>query len=98
MLILVLTVDTTARTLDDRIHAHRDDIGRVLFRELKRPATNYDFTRFTTEPLTPYMKLYRSRLPWYTEVTMTNGIGVTFHDLFLHTQRVLVAHQEFGFL
>jgi hypothetical protein len=95
-----LTVDTTSRTLDDRVRFSalreppvlwdlRDDLGRVLFRELKRPVTTYDFTRFTTEPPTPYMKLYHSRLPWYIEVTTTNGIGVTFQDLFSHIQRVL---------
>jgi len=97
-----MTVDTTARTLDDRIRFSalrespvlwdlRDDLARVLFRELKRPVTGYDFTRFTTEPPTPYMKLYHSRLPWYIEVTTTNGIGVTFHDLFTHIQRVLTS-------
>lgn len=67
----------------------RDYLVRVLFRELKRPVTDYDFTRFTTEPPTPYMKLYHSRLPWYIEVTTMNGVGVTFHDLFTHIQRVL---------
>lgn len=93
-------VDTTTRTLDDRVRFSalreppvlwdlRDDLARVLFRELKRSVTGYDFTRFTTEPPTPYMKLYHSRLPWYIEVTTTNGIGVTFHDLFTHVQRVL---------
>jgi len=95
-----MTVDTTSRTLDDRIRFSalreppilwdlRDDLSRVLFRELKRPVTGYDFTRFTTEPPTPYMKLYHVRLPWYIEVTTSNGIGVTFHDLFTHIQRVL---------
>ncbi|KAN0136692.1 hypothetical protein V8E53_005462 [Lactarius tabidus] len=79
-----LTVDTTARTLDDRIRFSapqeppdpwdlRDDL-------LKRPVTGYGFQRFTTEPPTPCMKLYHSRLPW---------IGVTFRDLFTHIQRVL---------
>ncbi|KAF8267215.1 hypothetical protein EI94DRAFT_1802066 [Lactarius quietus] len=93
-----LTVDTTSRTLDDRIRFSalreppvlwdlRDDSSRVLFRELKRPVTGFDFTRFTTEPPTPYMKLYHSRLPWYIEVKTTNGVGVTFHDLFSHIQR-----------
>ncbi|KAN0136271.1 hypothetical protein V8E53_005876, partial [Lactarius tabidus] len=95
-----LTVDTTSRTLDDHIRFSalreppvlwdlRDDLTRVLFRELKRPVTGYDFQRFTTEPPTPFMKLYHSRLPWYIEVTTTNGIGVTFHDLFTHIQRIL---------
>ncbi|KAI0266257.1 hypothetical protein BC834DRAFT_986692 [Gloeopeniophorella convolvens] len=93
-------VDTVSRTLDERIRFVtlreppvlwdlRDDLSRVLFRELKRPVTGYDFTRFTTEPPTPYMKLYHTRLPWYIEVTTTNGVGVTFHDLFTHIQRVL---------
>ena len=95
-----LTVDTTQRTLDDRIRFSafreppviwdlRDYIDRVLFRELKRPVTDYDFSRFTTEPPTPYMKLYHSRLPWYIKVTMTNGVSVTFHDFFMHIQHML---------
>jgi hypothetical protein len=60
----------------------RDDLSHVLFRELKRPVTGYDFTRFTAESPMPYMKLYHSPLLWYIEVMTTNGIGVTFHDLF----------------
>ena len=96
------SVDTTSRTLDDRIRFTalreppvlwdlRDDVSRVLFRELKRPVTGYDFTRFATEPPTPYMKLYHSRLPWYIEVTTSNGVGVTLHDLLTHIQLFLTS-------
>ena len=63
--------------------------AHVLFRELKYPVTDYDFTRFTTELPTPYMKLYHLRLPWYIKVTMTNGVSVTFHDFFMHIQHML---------
>jgi hypothetical protein len=69
----------------------RGDLSRSLFRDLKRPITGYDLTRFTTEPPTPYMKLFHARLPWYIEVTTTNGLGVTLFDLFTHIQRVLTA-------
>jgi hypothetical protein len=67
----------------------REDVSRVMFRELKRPITNYDLTRFTTEPPTPYMKLFHVRLPWYIEVRASNEVGVTFYDLFTHILSVL---------
>jgi len=93
-------VDTTSRTLDERIRFFalreppvlwdmREDFSRVMFRELKRPVTGYDLTRFTTEPPTPYMKLFHDRLPWYIEVWASNEVGVTFYDLFSQLQRVL---------
>jgi uncharacterized protein DUF6699 len=69
-----------------------------LFRELKRPVTGYDLTRFTTEPPTPYMKLLHERLPWYIEVRASNAVGVTFHDLFVQLQTVLssrIKHSDF---
>jgi len=103
-------VDTTARTLDERLRFSalreppilwdmREAFTRVLFRELKRQVTGYDLTRFTTEPPTPYMKLFHARLPWYIEVSASNEVGVTFLR-FAHANpgRALVAHQEFGFL
>lgn len=93
-------MDTTSRTLDERIRFSalreppvlwdlREDSSRVLFRELKRQVTGYDLTRFTTEPPTPYMKLFHDRLPWYIEVWASNEVGVTFYDLFTQLQRVL---------
>jgi len=96
------TVDTTSRTLDERIRFAalreppvlwdlRDDFSRVLFRDLKRQITGYDLTRFTTEPPTPYMKLFHARLPWYIEIRTTNGVGVTFYDLFSQIQAVLTS-------
>jgi len=95
-------VDTTSRTLDDRIRFSalrdppvvwdlREELSRVVFRELKRPVTGYDFTRFATEPPTPFMKLYHSRLPWYIEVTTPNGVGVTLYELFTHIQFFLTS-------
>ena len=93
-------MDTTSRTLDERIRFSalreppvvwdlREDVSRVLFRELKRQVTGYDLTRFTTEPPTPYMKLFHTRLPWFIEVRASNEVGVTFYDLFAHLQSVL---------
>jgi hypothetical protein len=67
----------------------REDISRALFRELKRQITTLDLTRFTTEPPTPFMKLFHSRLPWYIEVRASNEVGVTFHDLLACIQSVL---------
>ncbi|KAF8263786.1 hypothetical protein EI94DRAFT_1806710 [Lactarius quietus] len=61
-----ITLDTTSWTMIVFGFLHsgnpgpldlQDDIARVLFRELKRHVTGYDFTRSTTEPQTPYMKL-----------------------------------------
>lgn len=97
---LTTTVDTTSRTLDERIRWSalreppvtwdlRQELSRAMFRELKRSVTGYDLTRFTTEPPTPYMKLYHPRLPWYIEVRTTNGVGVTFYELFATIQSVL---------
>lgn len=97
---LLPTVDTTSRTLDERIRFAplreapvvwdlREDLSRVVFRDLKRQVTGYDLTRFTTEPPTPYMKLFHARLPWYIEVRTANGVGVTFYDLFSQIQAVL---------
>ena len=98
--IFASTVDTTSRTLDERIRFAalrepplvwdlRDDFSRVMFRDLKRQVTGYDLTRFTTEPPTPYMKLFHPRLPWYIEVRTANGLGVTFYDLLTQIQAVL---------
>ncbi|KAI9511053.1 hypothetical protein F5148DRAFT_975823 [Russula earlei] len=92
--------DTTSRTLDERLRFSalrepplvwdmREDFSRVLFRELKRPVTTYDLTRFTTEPPTPFMRLFHARLPWYIEISTTNGLGVTFYDLLTQMQSLL---------
>jgi len=92
--------DTTTRTLDERIRFSalrdppvqwnlRENYSRVVFRELKRPVTSYDLARFTTEPPTPYMRLFHDRLPWYIEVWASNEVGVTFYDLFSQMQNML---------
>jgi len=93
-------VDTTSRTLDERLRFSalrepavvwdmREAFTRVMFRELKRQVTGYDLTRFTTEPPTLHMKLFHTRLPWYIEVSASNEVGVTFYDLLTQIQGVL---------
>ncbi|KAA1475025.1 hypothetical protein DENSPDRAFT_841724 [Dentipellis sp. KUC8613] len=60
----------------------RDELARINIRELKRPVTTYDLSRFATEPPVPFMRLYHPHLPWYIDVNPRDPLGVTLHDLF----------------
>ncbi|KAI0054369.1 hypothetical protein BV25DRAFT_810434 [Artomyces pyxidatus] len=65
------------------VHDLRHDPSRVQIRELKRPVTNYDLTRYITEPPCAYLKLYHPRLPWYIEINTPGQAGATLYDLFI---------------
>ncbi|KAI0040871.1 hypothetical protein FA95DRAFT_809633 [Auriscalpium vulgare] len=69
----------------------RHDLSRIQLRELKRPVTNYDLTRYVTEPPMAHMRLYHPRLPWYVDVNTPGQAGATMYDVFTVLARVLLS-------
>ncbi|TCD71975.1 hypothetical protein EIP91_000107 [Steccherinum ochraceum] len=60
----------------------RDNVDLLRIRDLRRPITSWDLTRFTCEPPIPTMRLFSDNYPWYIEVETSNPAGITMHDFF----------------
>lgn len=64
------------------IYDLRRDPQSLVFRSLDRRPDQRDMAQTVTEPCTPWMRIYNSRLPWYIDVVAQDGGYITLADLF----------------
>ncbi|KAI6021131.1 hypothetical protein EDC04DRAFT_2575684 [Pisolithus marmoratus] len=54
----------------------------LVFRTLNRRPDQRDMMQTVTEPSTPWMRIYNSRIPWYIDIVAQDGGYITLADFF----------------
>ncbi|KAI5989575.1 hypothetical protein EDD15DRAFT_2389008 [Pisolithus albus] len=73
------------------IYDLRRDPQTLVFRSLDRRPDQRDMAQTVTDPRTPWMRIYNSRLPWYIDIVAQDGGYITLADLF---QQLFAALQK----
>ncbi|KAI6130656.1 hypothetical protein EDD16DRAFT_1540008 [Pisolithus croceorrhizus] len=73
------------------IYDLRRDPQTLVFRNLDRRPDQRDMAQTVTDPRTPWMRIYNSRLPWYIDIVAQDGGYITLADLF---QQLFAALQK----